>query len=186
MIPPVFRWTKSANADAPNGDAIRYVVCVGREGSPVDSVAAATDTSWAAAGMEIGSYRWKVRAVDAGGLSVWAAPDTGYGFHVETSGVDGEDQKPKAFQLRQNYPNPFNPLTEIKYSVPQRGKVRIEIYALSGRRIRTLVDGTMPPGERFVTWDGTDESGRRVVSGVYLCRMTAGEFTRTIKMTVMK
>jgi len=95
---------------------------------------------------------------------------------------------PKAFSLRQNSPNPFNPSTTISYSVPedQSVQVSLKVYDLRGRLVCTLVNEERQPGTYSVFWDGRDESGQQVSSGVYLYRMRAGEFTQTRKMVLVK
>ena len=64
--------------------------------------------------------------------------------------------------------------------------VRLEVYDLTGRRVRTLVDESRPAGRYEVTWNGTDDNGARVASGTYFYRLQAGSFTRTEKMTLVK
>ncbi len=96
---------------------------------------------------------------------------------------------PSTFALFQNHPNPFNPSTTIRYRVgtgsgPQ--KVRLQIYNLLGQKVRTLVDRLQGPGEYRVQWDGKDDSGRRLASGVYLYRLEAGRFGASRKMLLVR
>jgi len=92
-----------------------------------------------------------------------------------------------AFGLQQNAPNPFNPSTTIAYEVPAGGaQVSLKIYDVSGRLVRTLVDGYEPSGTRTVTWDGRDGKGQPVAGGIYFSRMTAPEFSETAKMILLK
>ncbi|UCE19016.1 MAG: M6 family metalloprotease domain-containing protein [Gemmatimonadota bacterium] len=96
---------------------------------------------------------------------------------------------PVAFGLAQNYPNPFNPTTTIEYSVvsdQSPSHVTLNVYNLLGQRVRTLVDGVKEPGYHTVTWDGMDEEGDDVSSGVYFYRLQAGEFTAKKKMMFLK
>jgi hypothetical protein len=93
---------------------------------------------------------------------------------------------PLSFGLRQNYPNPFNPQTSVEYSVPKRSHVLIEIYNITGQRVRTLVDGTVPPGTYRIVWDGKNAAGQSVASGVYLYRFQAGDHVDTKKMVLLK
>ena len=88
---------------------------------------------------------------------------------------------PVQFCLEQNYPNPFNPTTTIAYSLPEDCHVRLEIYNLLGQRVATLGEGWETAGQRAVTWDA-----RGLASGVYVCRLTAGEHAQTRKMTLLK
>ncbi len=93
---------------------------------------------------------------------------------------------PSEFALAQNYPNPFNPSTTIRYALPQPGHVKLVIYDLLGAKIRTLIDGREAAGFKQITWDGLNDRGERVPSGVYVYRIEAGEFVRARKLTVMK
>jgi len=95
---------------------------------------------------------------------------------------------PKAFALSQNYPNPFNPSTTIAYDIPEGAdvNVRLNIYNMRGQLIRTLVNEVKSEGSYKVQWDGTDNYGRKVASGVYFYRITAGEFSKTRKMVILK
>ncbi|HKK71099.1 MAG TPA: Ig-like domain-containing protein [Candidatus Krumholzibacteria bacterium] len=93
---------------------------------------------------------------------------------------------PVRFALDQNWPNPFNPSTTIAFDLPRDSRVRLVIYDLRGREVRRLVDGELPFGSHTVTWPGTDDTGRRVASGVYLFRLDAPGFTDVRKMTLVK
>jgi 5'-nucleotidase/UDP-sugar diphosphatase len=98
----------------------------------------------------------------------------------------GDPSLPNDFELLQNYPNPFNPETEIAYTIPEGSDVSIDIYDLLGQKIRTLVDSHKSPGSYVVTWNGRDDLGRKVSSGIYFYKMRAGDFTQTRKMSLMK
>ncbi|MFZ0389637.1 MAG: FlgD immunoglobulin-like domain containing protein, partial [Calditrichia bacterium] len=93
---------------------------------------------------------------------------------------------PLNFVVCQNYPNPFNPLTEIKYSLPERSKITITIYNLLGQVVKTLFDGTEAAGQHRITWNGTDRNGISAPSGVYFYRVTAGEFNVKKKMILLR
>lgn len=93
---------------------------------------------------------------------------------------------PDAFALHQNYPNPFNPTTTIEYDLPKSSTVRLDIYNVTGQKVRTLHSGQLGAGHQSMEWDGRDGSGRRVSSGIYLYRLTADEFVRTRKMMLLK
>jgi hypothetical protein len=100
---------------------------------------------------------------------------------------DSDEANAGAFKLQQNVPNPFNPSTTIAYEVPEGGaQVSLQIFDVSGRLVRTLVDGHETSGSKSVTWDGRDEDGRPVSSGIYFSRMTAPEFSESAKMILMK
>jgi|GEM_PF-3128721 len=96
-------------------------------------------------------------------------------------------QPPLEMSLRENYPNPFNPGTTIEYDLPAPGGwVNLSIYDVRGRLVRTLVDRSLLPGHYETLWNGKDDSGTAVSSGLYFCRMQAGEFTATRKMVLMR
>lgn len=103
-----------------------------------------------------------------------------------TTGVDDQPATPQSFALMQNYPNPFNPTTQIRFVLPSSGKARLTIYDILGRRIRTLVDGARPAGEQQVTWDGRDEAGASVASGIYFYRLEASGLTQARKLTLLR
>ena len=89
--------------------------------------------------------------------------------------------------LSQNYPNPFNPTTTISYTVGQRAQVSLRIYNVAGQLIRTLADEARTPGEvHTATWDGRNEAGQSVSSGVYFYKLVAGNFVQTKKMVLLK
>jgi len=88
--------------------------------------------------------------------------------------------------LNNNYPNPFNPETTISYSVKERGPVTIEIYNVKGQLVKTVVKGIQEPGNHTIVWNGTDDNGRSVSSGVYYYKMQAGKYSSTKKMIMMK
>lgn len=112
--------------------------------------------------------------------------------HTPTGIEPGEEEKqiPIAYSLSQNFPNPFNPITNMHYDVPNstagKVKVLIRIFDMRGRFVRTLVDEEKEPGSYSVVWDGTDERGEVVSSGVYLYRMDSGDFSSLKKMILLR
>ncbi len=93
---------------------------------------------------------------------------------------------PVAYNLGQSFPNPFNTSCVINYELPEKAQVRLEIYDLSGHKVRTLVDGEQAAGYRSVVWDGTNDNGTVVPSGVYFYKLTAGDYTATRRMILSK
>jgi hypothetical protein len=93
---------------------------------------------------------------------------------------------PLTFSLDQNAPNPFNPDTRIRYSVPKSAQVHLVIYNLLGQKVRTLVDQVQTAGTYEVIWNGLNVQGQSVSSGIYLYRITAGDFQENKKMTLLK
>jgi hypothetical protein len=93
---------------------------------------------------------------------------------------------PKTFALNQNYPNPFNPTTVIRYALPEGSNVRLEIYNTLGQVVRTLVDGEQAGGVYRITWDGRNEHGQEMATGVYIYRIVASDFQATKRMLLIK
>jgi len=97
---------------------------------------------------------------------------------------------PKSYRLSQNYPNPFNPSTTIEIDIPDRvedtQQVKVSVYEVRGRLIRILMDEQRGPGRYKIAWNGNDDKGESVSSGVYLYRIEAGHFASTKKMALAK
>jgi hypothetical protein len=102
---------------------------------------------------------------------------------VETEYLSGLPQK---LALCQNYPNPFNPNTNVQFELPNPGHVKLEIFGLTGAKIRTLVDSHFDAGYHTVIWDGKSDSGDDAASGVYYYRLTSGQHRITKKMVMLK
>jgi metal-sulfur cluster biosynthetic enzyme len=103
--------------------------------------------------------------------------------------VNGQGESstvPQAYVLTQNYPNPFNSSTEISFTLPQRGEVELSIYNLAGQKIATLVQGTRGAGTYTVHWNGRDDSGKELASGVFLYQMRAGKQVKTLKLLLLR
>jgi hypothetical protein len=100
--------------------------------------------------------------------------------------VLAEDLLPQEFNLHPNYPNPFNPSTAIRYDLPYPTEVRLVIYNLLGREMVHLVHGYREVGYHSVTWQGLDVSGRTVPSGIYIIRLVTPQYTKSIKMVLLK
>lgn len=98
-------------------------------------------------------------------------------------------QAPTYYGLAQNYPNPFNPETDIQYQIADGGSpvhTTLKIYNILGQEVRSLVNGMRSPGYHAVTWDGSDNSGYQVASGVYFYRLVAGDYIDTRSMLLLK
>jgi hypothetical protein len=93
---------------------------------------------------------------------------------------------PQAFSLARNYPNPFNATTTIQYQLSEPGHVKISIYDVTGRKIRTLVDEEQRPGTFRTQWDGLNESAQPASSGIYLCELAAGPMRITRQLVLLK
>jgi hypothetical protein len=93
---------------------------------------------------------------------------------------------PTKLILRQNYPNPFNPTTEIQYDLPRDVSVQLKVFNLVGQEVCTLVSQEQLAGRYRVVWNGSGSNGAHVPSGVYICRLIAGDHTQTLKMMLLK
>jgi hypothetical protein len=100
---------------------------------------------------------------------------------VFTTGVEDQEPVPGNFSLEQNYPNPFNPATKIDYAVGRAGLVTIKVFDILGKEVATLLDANVQPGSYQVAFDGS-----RLASGIYLYKMTAGNFTETRRMLLVR
>ncbi len=93
---------------------------------------------------------------------------------------------PSEFELSQNYPNPFNPITIIEYALPSAQEVEIMVYNALGQKVRTLVSKYQSAGYHQIEWDGTDDRGSRLGSGIYYYQVSAGPFSQVRKMLLLK
>ena len=104
----------------------------------------------------------------------------------EELGNENEATLPDVFALHQNYPNPFNPVTSIRYDIPEAANVQVSIYSLLGQKVKTLASGAHQPGFYAVQWNGTNDHGNPVASGMYICRIQADRFNAVKKLILMK
>lgn len=104
---------------------------------------------------------------------------------LQTS-VDEAITYPDEILLEQNYPNPFNPSTLISFKIPQKSKVLLEIFDIFGKRIKTLIDNELNAGKHIIEWNGQDEKGNQVASGIYFYRINSGEISITKKMILLR
>ena len=95
-------------------------------------------------------------------------------------------ETPVQFSLCQNYPNPFNPATTIEFTVPEAGYLKLIIYNIMGQKVKTLVSEYVTPGVHSVVWDGRDENGTPVSSGVHISHLMMGRKTATMKVMFQK
>lgn len=172
-------------------DGVSYNHMTRRNAGGVDTDKCPRDTpSIVAASLtEIGSaLKWGFGVANYGGIpkltsvkvlatcqSSWTLP-----------GDVGDSQTALVNRLYQNEPNPFNPRTTIKFSLAQNGPVKVLIYDVNGRLVKTLQDGTLNAGPHSLTWDGTNDAGNHVGSGVFWAQMKAGSFVSNKKMVILK
>jgi len=105
-----------------------------------------------------------------------------------SSNVTGvkEGSIPKEYSISQNYPNPFNPSTVINYALPKSSLITIKIYNILGQEVKTLINSQLQAGYYTTQWNGDNNSGKTVSSGMYICRVDAGQYIKTIKMMLLK
>jgi hypothetical protein len=108
------------------------------------------------------------------------------GIGEGVSGLDAKLSLPRVFAVHQNYPNPFNPVTTIHYELPRSSEVRLVIYNLLGQEVRTLLNSPIEAGRHQVVWNGTNDSGVTVASGIYIYRFEAGKYSKVMKMILVK
>jgi hypothetical protein len=99
--------------------------------------------------------------------------------------VDAESE-PAEFTVVQNYPNPFNAMTTIEFTIPADGLTRVNIYNTAGQKIRELVSSYLSAGRHSVVWDGTDQLGNWVPTGLYITRMISNEISISNRMLMIK
>jgi len=128
-----------------------------------------------------GKYYYRLIEIDTEGKSSYFGP-----LFVDLS---TSDYIPRKMFVNQNYPNPFQRMTSIKFGIPMRSKedyARLVVYDVTGRLTRTLISGKLEPGYYHINWNGKDERGREVTSGVYFYRLSVGNKRMTKKMVYLK
>ncbi len=108
-------------------------------------------------------------------------------FELPVGIAEDDPTLPEAFALHPNFPNPFNPSTTIRFDLPQQSKVTLAVYNMLGQKVRTITNTLYPAGRHQVVWDGTDQSGNPVASGVYIYRISTNNgFSKAQKMMLLK
>ena len=190
-----FTWTPSTDAD---GDAVQYDWGWVQPGAWYGGDSLTTNTTLSLSYQEVldmitvqqdtTSWWWYVSASD-GSDTTDAGPAPYYmtvNFDIsDMLSIDGS-AIPEEFALHQNYPNPFNPVTSIQFDIPEQSEVRMDIYNLMGQRVATLVNNTLEPGFHAVKWNGTNDFGKQLSSGMYIYRISANNFTSVKKLILMK
>jgi hypothetical protein len=147
--------------------------------SPATLVHETATPGWIDPDYDGGPVYYKVTALDFAGNESGPASAT-------VTAVGGS-VVPETAALYQNHPNPFNPSTQIRYDVPRGGAyVQLAIFDVSGKQLRVLVSGRQTEGQKSLAWDGGDERGAPVATGVYFCRAIIGNAVLTRKMTMLK
>jgi hypothetical protein len=169
------------------GSGIRdFTIYVSDNGTPYAPCCQTTDTSFTFTGEPSHHYRFYSIATDNVGNR--ESPPSEPDAETTTTGVEmmTDAQLPKTFELFQNYPNPFNPKTTIRYQLPKDCQVALAIYNVLGQRVRTLVDAWQRAGYYTVQWDGRNDRGAEIASGVYFYHIKADHFTHFKKSVHLK
>lgn len=125
-------------------------------------------------------------------LGIYEVTGVNFDFGDDSTGIptDIEDEEnlnlPEVYYLGQNYPNPFNPITHIEFALPRSSDVRIDIFNILGERVKSVVNRRMAAGNHSVTWNGTNDGGGAVASGVYFYRISTDGYTAAKKMILLK
>ena len=181
-----FVWS---NCIDPDGDSVANLLRV--TVLTVDTTFVVPDTTFSlpvdSLGLPSGNWEvnWWVSATD--GIDTTEA-ENGRGTFVLDVGTAVKDQAtlPTDYALQQSYPNPFNATAIIEFAIPEAAHVRLEVYNVLGRKVRTLADGNQAAGFYRMVWDGLDAGGRPVPTGLYFYRLVANQWTKTRRMMILK
>ena len=185
-IPLEFRWRAAPDPDP--GDGVKYSFLLTTSpdltGPGIFKMSLIPDTTLFVSPRSGGDYYWGVVAQDSKGNSTVC--DYVHHFRFEPSAVETRREAPDRFGLEPNYPNPFNPSTAVPFQVAKPGPVKLRVFDLRGRAVKTLEDGRFNPGYYESKWDGCDDTGRPVASGVYVISIQAVDFVKQRKMLLMR
>jgi len=159
---------------------VEWLSVIPAGGHVVAGATASVEVQYNTAGMPYGDYYADIVIASDGGDDV-VIPVT---LHVASTSAD--DRVPQKAVVYGNYPNPFHPSTRIAFSIPKATRIRLLVYTVGGRLVRTLVDDTYGPGRHAIPWDGRSASGEELPDGVYFYRFVAGATELTGKMVILQ
>jgi hypothetical protein len=171
------------------GSSGSYVPRIYRTGVMTSSAASDVVTAMTVnlpANSRLYSLDAETSSANAGGDKSQIAYYGALGVVKSSAPATSDEQPATSYELFANYPNPFNPTTTITYQIPQAGRVSLKIYNMLGQIVRALVDAEVAAGLHATVWDGKNNRGESVASGVYIYRLEAGEIVKTKKMLLTK
>ncbi len=185
-FPMQFTWKKSPNVDVEDAITYSFYFSPSPDLSGVGTLKTAflSDTTALLVPQLDGSYYWGVRAKDSQGYQTWC--DEIFQISIQTGVESKSEQIPSRYHLSQNYPNPFNPETTVEYQLPRRDHVVLRIFDIRGSVVRTLIDEEINAGRYKVLWDGQDEQGVFVSSGVYFMEIRTDHYIQHRKMILIR
>jgi predicted CXXCH cytochrome family protein len=175
-------WDESPDPDL-NYFVIHRSTTPGFTPSPSNRIGYSANTDYVDSNLANGNYYYKLTAVDFSGNISGPSVEVPV---IITSVREEEGAVPRVFALSQNYPNPFNPITQIKFSIPKRSRVELSVYNILGQKVKNLVDDEMEAGNYIATWNGKDEKGFDVSSGIYFYKLNSKEYSETRKMLLVR
>ncbi len=176
-LTPEFKWFPSENASAYKLQLSTTVQFYSNT-FVIDTTVTDTTLKTSAPLLPSKIYYWRVSAKNNYGTSFWSNQ---FGFKTTASSSVETENLPAAYSLEQNYPNPFNPATEINFSIAKSGFVTLKVYDILGREIAVLINGNKTAGSYRIKFDAS-----RLVSGIYIYRLSAGSVVISKKMIVLK
>jgi hypothetical protein len=202
LIDPLYRkfteWPDSiiciwqTAVDPDTGSTIMYEWQLKKQGGTLVTKETVSDTSYCfypdTSSLVYGTYVWLIMAYDEGFRSRESS-NKGFLYYEDTTSTDVDWKQntiPKTFVLEQNYPNPFNPETQITFHLPRECQVRLVIYNQLGQQVRILGEEHLSPGIYTWIWDGKDQLGRKVPTGLYLYRLEANSKVFMKKMMLIQ
>jgi len=133
--------------------------------------------------LTIGSHKATIEVINKPGYTTMEQ----WEFKVQLSAVDdGENSAPLEWSLAQNFPNPFNSSTRIQFQAAKTGVIKIEIFSIDGKLVKTLVNDVRNRGSYCSVWNGTDDQNQSIASGIYFYRMTGDGFQDIRRMIYLK
>jgi hypothetical protein len=186
--PYVVRWTNPSGWRV-DAASVYYSLDLGESWALVAENVVGESVVWNVPDVRSTQALIRVYLFDQHGVMGYDSSDQVFGIVETITGVEVTEidaSLPKEHALHQNSPNPFNPVTTIRLDLPRAADVRLDVFTVDGRLVRTLVRAPLAAGRRSVTWDGRDDDGRAVGSGVYLYRVKAGPYEASKRMILIK